>query len=171
MSKKKKIIIAVFLGWAGGYRFCRRQYLLGLLYLFTFGLFGFGWIFDIICSLCDTTSKPDIAVGPPPVASLRARVVGVTFPCDNVHWTRQEALQHIAWKDTLRIVPYSFEGDPAYYVVIDRTNTDIGNLSASLAKKISEKYSDCSIKVADYNITENSRGILGCVLTLEFYKN
>lgn len=44
-------IIAITLGWAGGYRFYRKQYGLGVLYLFTFGLFGIGWFVDIFASL------------------------------------------------------------------------------------------------------------------------
>ncbi|AOZ96997.1 exonuclease domain-containing protein [Butyrivibrio hungatei] len=42
------LIIACLLGWAGGYRFYKKQYGLGVLYLLTFGLLGIGWIVDII---------------------------------------------------------------------------------------------------------------------------
>lgn len=42
------IIIAIFLGWAGGYQFYKDRIGLGILYLFTFGLFGIGWIIDVI---------------------------------------------------------------------------------------------------------------------------
>ena len=42
------IILAVFLGWAGAYRFYKRQFGMGILYLFTVGLFCMGWIVDII---------------------------------------------------------------------------------------------------------------------------
>ena len=42
------LFLGVFLGWAGGYRFYKKQYGLGFLYLFTFGLCGIGWIIDAI---------------------------------------------------------------------------------------------------------------------------
>ena len=51
------IIIAIVLGWAGGYRFYKKQYILGILYLFTLGLFGIGWLVDIICAFSDS-KKP-----------------------------------------------------------------------------------------------------------------
>lgn len=41
------IIIAVVLGWAGGYQFYKGKFGIGLLYFFTFGLFLVGWIIDI----------------------------------------------------------------------------------------------------------------------------
>lgn len=47
------LIIAIFLGWIGGYRFYKKQYGLFILYLFTCGLFGIGWLIDIICSISD----------------------------------------------------------------------------------------------------------------------
>ena len=45
------LLIAIFLGWAGGYRFYKRQMGLGILYLLTFGLFGIGWMVDIYLSI------------------------------------------------------------------------------------------------------------------------
>lgn len=40
-------VLTIFLGGLGYYRFKKNQIGLGLLYLFTFGLFFIGWIFDI----------------------------------------------------------------------------------------------------------------------------
>ena len=42
------LLIAIFLGWFGGYRFYKKQIGLGILYLFTVGLFGIGWLVDIV---------------------------------------------------------------------------------------------------------------------------
>ena len=44
------LLIAIFLGYLGGYRFVKHQYSMGLLYLFTYGLFGVGWVYDIYCA-------------------------------------------------------------------------------------------------------------------------
>lgn len=42
------IFVAVLLGWAGGYQFYKNKIGMGILYFFTFGLFGIGWIVDVI---------------------------------------------------------------------------------------------------------------------------
>jgi hypothetical protein len=54
------IVIALLLGWAGGYRFYKKQYGLGILYLLTGGLFGIGWLIDVFCSIGDSR-KADLA--------------------------------------------------------------------------------------------------------------
>lgn len=41
------LIIAILFGWAGGYQFYKGRVGMGILYLFTAGLFGIGWILDI----------------------------------------------------------------------------------------------------------------------------
>lgn len=48
-----KLLLTVVFGWAGYYRFCKGQIFLGLLYLFTFGLFFVGWAVDVLCALGD----------------------------------------------------------------------------------------------------------------------
>ena len=42
------LLIAICFGWMGGYRFYKKQIGMGVLYLLTFGLFGVGWIIDIV---------------------------------------------------------------------------------------------------------------------------
>lgn len=43
-----ELLVCLFLGTLGGHKFYRRQFGMGLLYLFTFGLFGIGWIVDTV---------------------------------------------------------------------------------------------------------------------------
>ena len=43
-----KLILCIFFGYLGGHKFYEKKYLLGTIYLFTFGLFCIGWIYDII---------------------------------------------------------------------------------------------------------------------------
>lgn len=47
------LLIAIFLGWAGGYRFYKKQHVLGVIYLLTVGIFGIGWLIDVIVALID----------------------------------------------------------------------------------------------------------------------
>ena len=42
-----KLIITILFGWLGIHKFMDKQYGLGILYFFTLGLFGIGWIYDI----------------------------------------------------------------------------------------------------------------------------
>ncbi|ACH93936.1 TM2 domain-containing protein [Borrelia duttonii] len=53
-NEKKLIlfILCFFLGYLGIYRFYSRRVGTGLLYMFTFGLFGIGIIIDLIRILC-----------------------------------------------------------------------------------------------------------------------
>ena len=44
--------LCLFLGWAGAHKFYVKKYAVGVLYLFTFGLLGVGWIVDIIKCGC-----------------------------------------------------------------------------------------------------------------------
>lgn len=49
---KKEIIIdfvlCLTLGYLGAHKFYEKKYGLGILYFFTFGIFGFGWLIDIV---------------------------------------------------------------------------------------------------------------------------
>ncbi len=47
-NKWVALIICIFLGYLGGHYFYEGRAGKGFLYLFTLGLFGFGWIIDII---------------------------------------------------------------------------------------------------------------------------
>lgn len=43
-----ELCLCLFLGWAGAHKFYEGRIGMGILYLFTLGLFGFGWIIDTI---------------------------------------------------------------------------------------------------------------------------
>lgn len=60
------ILLAILLGWAGGYRFYKKQYGLGILYLLTGGLFGIGWLIDIFCSISDSKKADAVQTAPQP---------------------------------------------------------------------------------------------------------
>lgn len=46
-TSKGMMIATIFFGWLGVQRYASGQIGLGILYTFTFGLFGIGWIYDI----------------------------------------------------------------------------------------------------------------------------
>lgn len=47
-SRLLALLLCFFLGWFGAHRFYAGRYLLGVVYLFTFGLLGVGWFVDLI---------------------------------------------------------------------------------------------------------------------------
>ena len=47
-NKIEEVIFVVFFGMFGAHKFMKGEIGMGLLYLFTGGLFGIGWIYDII---------------------------------------------------------------------------------------------------------------------------
>lgn len=59
------IIIALLLGWAGGYRFYKKQYGLGILYFLTGGLFGIGWFVDVFCAIGDSKKADKAQINHP----------------------------------------------------------------------------------------------------------
>ena len=50
-SANKALLLCILLGWSGAHRAYARMWGSFLLYLFTFGLFGFGWLFDFVTLL------------------------------------------------------------------------------------------------------------------------
>ena len=54
MAKNKWVafLLCLFLGWAGAHKFYEGKAGMGILYLFTGGLFGIGWFIDCISLLC-----------------------------------------------------------------------------------------------------------------------
>ena len=77
------ILLAVFLGWAGGYRFYKGNIGVGILYLFTFGFFGIGWIIDIASAY--TEYKRDQR-GPAPVVSQTSTSSSPSSPTEPTFW-------------------------------------------------------------------------------------
>lgn len=153
-QKLKELLIAIFLGWLGGYQFCKHKYGLGILYLFTVGLFGIGWLIDCIHATSAYINYDDV-VEPTEtiVRTFRAKVVGVTFNClppnDNIN--RQDVIARLSRRDKLKIEQYTYNGNPAYKVVIDsRHPIDIGVLSSYWAKIIYNNYRNDRLEVTSF---------------------
>lgn len=51
MSASVRLIITILFGWLGIHKFIDKKPFQGFLYMFTFGLFIFGWIIDIVSSI------------------------------------------------------------------------------------------------------------------------
>lgn len=51
-DKWTSFLLCFFLGFIGAHKFYEGKASLGILYIFTFGLFGIGWFIDLIVILC-----------------------------------------------------------------------------------------------------------------------
>ena len=51
MTKSTLLLITVLFGWCGIHRLIMGKYVSGILYMTTFGLYGFGWLLDILLVL------------------------------------------------------------------------------------------------------------------------
>lgn len=62
-------IICLLFGWLGIHKFKEKKILLGIIYLFTFGLFGIGWIIDTIKYLIKAINGEPVETNTSPVLS------------------------------------------------------------------------------------------------------
>ena len=65
MNKNDKLfdfLVTLFLGSFGIHKFLNKKFGMGILYLFTFGLFGIGWMVDVIKSLKELINSNNINV-------------------------------------------------------------------------------------------------------------
>ena len=50
-NKNSRILITILGGWFGLHRYLDRKIVSGLIYTFTFGVFGIGWLIDVYHAL------------------------------------------------------------------------------------------------------------------------
>ena len=136
------LLIAIFLGWAGGYRFYKKQIGLGVLYLLTFGLFGIGWLVDIyqaIRAMMKISSIPD-------VLNSTEQVMGAFAECKkDPTRKRVEIIQGLSVGDPLNLEIGFYEGSPFYMVVDPRTGMDIGSLPSETSRTIRTQFQDAKL--------------------------
>ena len=72
MSKRTRILVTIFGGWFGLHKFLDKKIGMGVLYQFTAGLFGIGWIIDIL-KACFTKTYPHASDN---VQALRGNIIG-----------------------------------------------------------------------------------------------
>lgn len=82
------IILAVFLGWAGGYQFYKNRTGLGILYLFTFGLFGIGWIIDVISAFSEYRRKSNPSPSIPKSYNSEVKPSSPIEPTFYIHYSK-----------------------------------------------------------------------------------
>lgn len=73
------LILTIFFGWFGYYRLSKNQIGLFVLWLLTCGLFGIGWIIDIIFALIDYLNVPSYKKTSAPVVASNTAIAGVDY--------------------------------------------------------------------------------------------
>jgi len=53
-------VITLLFGWLGVYRFYKKKIVIGIVYIFTYGLFGIGWISDVVLSYKEMKLKKEL---------------------------------------------------------------------------------------------------------------
>lgn len=154
MNKKEKLIdfvLCLFLGYLGVHKFYEKKTGLGILYLFTMGLFGIGWIIDIFKLFIAWINTPSIQNSNVSTSNnnniiisevFDTNIAGVTF--DN----RQELLKkchtnqkvYIKWdKDN----PYSKNGHAlSVFAIINNKEEQLGHIPDKSTNFLFEKYEE-----------------------------
>lgn len=133
------LLIAIFLGWLGGYRFYKRQTGLGILYLLTFGIFGIGWIVDIISALKEMPSKAK-------PFTMQIEIKGAFAECKkNPMVKRYAVVNGLKVGTELGIEIAYFENAP-YYQLLAPDGLDIGAFPSEVSRMILTKYPHAKIK-------------------------
>ena len=136
------VLIAIFLGWVGGYRFYKKQIGLGILYLLTFGVFGIGWLVDIYVAIREMTKLSSV----PDALTSTEQVMGAFAECKkNPSRKRVEIIQGLSVGDPLTLEIGFYEGAPFYMVVDPQTGMDIGALPKETSHLIRSQFQDAKL--------------------------
>lgn len=133
------LLLAILLGPFGGYRFYKKQYVLGVVYLLTFGLFFIGWFVDIFVAIRELTGAKGI------ITSTET-IMGAFAECKkNPAKKRVEVLQNLSEGAPLNLEIDHYEGKPYYIVVDPHTGLDIGSLRSETSAMIRNNYSEAQM--------------------------
>lgn len=125
------LLIAVFFGWLGGWRFYKKQFKLGILYLLTFGLFGIGWIIDIIKAVKEM---------PKDSFSMDIEIKGAWAECKkNPSQKRTPIIECLEIGTPLGVEISTYEGAP-FYQILSPDGLDIGAFPSAVSKMILNQY-------------------------------
>lgn len=145
----KGILIAVFLGAFGGYRFYKRQPALGFLYMFTLGLVGIGWAIDIIQAVYKYVRNkrhPEPVKLPDSLTIKGCEIAGAFADCKkDPSFKRFGVVATLPVGTVLSVETAYYEGKP-YFLVCAPSGLDIGAFPAPLSAELKANYPDAIIE-------------------------
>jgi restriction system protein len=145
MNKKALLLLCVFLGYFGVHKFAEKKYGMGLLYLFTAGIFYVGWIRDIYLLATDqydltaTEKIPDEVL-----AAINNNTLPVLNPGTII--LKQEELCHFYSKAVMETIStvqsgYKVSGSSRDSAALQNLNRKVHNTSIRAThKNIKNKY-------------------------------
>lgn len=136
------LLIAVFTGWFGGYRFYRKQKGLGVLYLCTFGLFGIGWFVDIIAAYkAMRTSAPTLKKN----FTMQIEIRGAFAKCKkNPNIKRYSVIEGLSLGTELGVEISTYDGAP-FYQLLAPDGLDIGAFPSEISRMILRNYPNAKV--------------------------
>lgn len=150
----KGILIAVFLGIFGGFRFYKKQKVLGFIYLFSLGLGLLGWAFDIIQAVYEylksrSGERHDYArfIAKNPNGFKGKKVVDSDIAGSFAECKKDPSVKRFIVIESLRVgTPLSietayFEGKP-YFLVCAPNGMDIGSFPRELSAFVKDNCPD-----------------------------
>lgn len=132
------LLLAIFLGWLGVYRFYKKQWLLGVVYLFTGGIAGIGWIIDIVIAYKEyKKSKTPL--------NIDCEIKGGFAECKkNPSVKRKDVIVNVPEGSPLNIEIDYYNGSP-YYLVCAPNGFDIGAVPSEITSMIKYDHSGASL--------------------------
>ena len=135
-----ELMIAIFTGWLGGYRFYKKQFIWGIIYLLTGGLFVVGWIYDIICAY---KAMPQGMAA----FSETIEIKGSFAECKHdPKIKRSSVIEGLSLGTELSVEIAYYKGAP-YLQILAPSGLDIGAFPSETSKAILANYPKAKIKV------------------------
>ena len=133
------LLIAIIMGWLGGYRFYKKQTALGVIYLLTGGLFGIGWIIDIIIAAKNMKSTSS------PLITSEIEIKGAFAECKKdptvKRWT---IINGLPIGTALNVETAYYEGAP-FFQLLAPSGLDIGAFPSEVSADIRSNYPNATI--------------------------
>ena len=185
-----KFLVTLFFGWTGIHKFIEKKNVIGFVYLFTLGLFGIGWLIDVIkaAQLISHSKQSEKIDNTNPVLQpnnknsgfdfeneyeevedpnrINFSVAGVTFNNED-GTSRQQILKTFYEKrgyskKDIQLQPHNYQGESAIYVIAK--GNIIGNVPREHVQAILDNID--SIRIYHFRVKMNNKGIYYSVIDL-----
>lgn len=170
------LILVIFLGWLGVHKFKEKKIGLGILYMCTFGLFYFGWLYDIFTTAkaCGIIEKIAGAIRSAKKQEMKLEPMLETVePTAYINPTLSPIDQELARIDAMSADGWQFEQYCADILqIIGYTNVKVTSGSGDYGIDILAEYNGVTyaIQCKCYSHTVGNKAVQEAFSGKEFYK-